>query len=180
MCLHHELGLNCFITVAVPQHARAVCLRVPAAKRSDLSATTRGHVLLVEYLEEHPCMLGQPGMGLQLTTYYRKVRVRPCTLKYAAVHGPAAHVLPQSARARALQLASTSSAWAAAHSMCVYACVPVCMRACLRAYVRVRVCACVCVSACMRVCVCVCACVCVCSAAGCTRAALVVCATLVV
>eukprot|EP00983_Pelagomonas_calceolata_P102145 1158773-Pelagomonas_calceolata.AAC.2 len=50
----------------------------PAAKKSDLSAITRGHVVLVEYLEEHPAMLGQPGMGLQLTTYYRKVGTAKC------------------------------------------------------------------------------------------------------
>jgi hypothetical protein len=29
--------------------------------------------MLVEYLEEHPSMLGRPGMGLQLSTFYRKV-----------------------------------------------------------------------------------------------------------
>lgn len=48
------------------------------AKRADLTATARGHVMLVEYLEEHPSMLGQPGMGLSLSTFYRKVRVFVC------------------------------------------------------------------------------------------------------
>jgi uncharacterized protein len=30
-------------------------------------------VLLLEYLEERPLLLLQPGMGMRLTTYYRQV-----------------------------------------------------------------------------------------------------------
>lgn len=42
-------------------------LRPPAAfsKRPELSAGS-GHVLLVEYLEEEPALLGRMGMGMRL------------------------------------------------------------------------------------------------------------------
>lgn len=41
-------------------------------KRKELSATTCGQVLLLEYLEEQPLLLPQMGMGARLTTLYRK------------------------------------------------------------------------------------------------------------
>eukprot|EP00775_Hariotina_reticulata_P011322 gene11322-11472_t len=49
--------------------------RPPAAFKTirSLSATSQGHVLLLEYLEERPLLLLQPGMGMRLTTYYRRV-----------------------------------------------------------------------------------------------------------
>ena len=40
-------------------------------KRKDLTAT-EGHVVLLEYFEEFPMLLGHPGMGARLTTYYRR------------------------------------------------------------------------------------------------------------
>jgi hypothetical protein len=70
-------GLTAFVAPNNPAtHAKTLPTCTFAAKRSDLSAVSKGHVILAEYLEEHPCMLGQPGMGMQLTTYYRKVRAR--------------------------------------------------------------------------------------------------------
>ncbi|GJR38201.1 transcription initiation factor TFIID subunit 1 isoform X1 [Tanacetum coccineum] len=49
-------------------------LRPPGAfkKKSDLSARD-GHVFLMEYCEERPLLLGNPGMGARLCTYYQKV-----------------------------------------------------------------------------------------------------------
>ncbi|GJS20660.1 transcription initiation factor TFIID subunit 1 isoform X1 [Tanacetum coccineum] len=49
-------------------------LRPPGAfkKKSDLSARD-GHVFLMEYCEERPLLLGNPGMGACLCTYYQKV-----------------------------------------------------------------------------------------------------------
>ncbi len=41
-------------------------------KRKELSAITEGPIILVEYLEENPLLLSQTGMGLRLTTFYRK------------------------------------------------------------------------------------------------------------
>ena len=35
-----------------------------------------GHILAVEYLEETPLMLGRPGMGLKLNTFYRRKHER--------------------------------------------------------------------------------------------------------
>jgi hypothetical protein len=35
-------------------------------------SATGGHVLLLEHLEEHPALLGRPGMGARLSTYYQK------------------------------------------------------------------------------------------------------------
>ncbi|KAH9606122.1 hypothetical protein KSS87_007264 [Heliosperma pusillum] len=48
-------------------------LRPPGAfkKKSDLSARD-GHVFLMEYCEERPLLLGNPGMGARLYTYYQK------------------------------------------------------------------------------------------------------------
>jgi hypothetical protein len=53
-----------------------VCLRLcrpPAAFKTvkSLSASSPGHVLLLEYLEQRPLMMLQTGMGMRLTTYYR-------------------------------------------------------------------------------------------------------------
>lgn len=47
--------------------------RPPAAFKTpkSLSAATTGHMVLLEYMEERPLMLLQPGMGMKLTTYYR-------------------------------------------------------------------------------------------------------------
>ncbi|GAB2247164.1 hypothetical protein Droror1_Dr00007046 [Drosera rotundifolia] len=48
-------------------------LRPPGAfkKKSDLSVKD-GHVFLLEYCEERPLLLGNPGMGARLCTYYQK------------------------------------------------------------------------------------------------------------
>ncbi|XP_075494271.1 transcription initiation factor TFIID subunit 1-like [Primulina tabacum] len=48
-------------------------LRPPGAfkKKSDLSVKD-GHVFLMEYCEERPLLLGNPGMGARLCTYYQK------------------------------------------------------------------------------------------------------------
>lgn len=48
--------------------------RPPGAfkKKSDLSVKD-GHVVLAEYCEERPLLLGNVGMGVRLSTYYRKV-----------------------------------------------------------------------------------------------------------
>jgi len=35
-----------------------------------------GHILAVEYLEETPLLLGRPGMGLKLNTFYRRKHER--------------------------------------------------------------------------------------------------------
>lgn len=42
-----------------------------AQKKKDLTAA-EGHVLLLEYLEEHPLLLSRPAMGARLSSYYRK------------------------------------------------------------------------------------------------------------
>jgi hypothetical protein len=49
--------------------------RPPAAFKNlkSLSAGSPGHLLLLEYLEERPLLMLQPGMGMRLTTYYRCV-----------------------------------------------------------------------------------------------------------
>ncbi|CAA0807360.1 Transcription initiation factor TFIID subunit 1 [Striga hermonthica] len=49
-------------------------LRPPGAfkKKSDLSVKD-GHVFLMEYCEERPLLLGNPGMGARLCTYYQKM-----------------------------------------------------------------------------------------------------------
>ncbi|KAK9820491.1 hypothetical protein WJX72_010852 [[Myrmecia] bisecta] len=41
------------------------------AKKKDLTARD-GHIVLLEYVEEHPLLLARPGMGVRLTTFYRK------------------------------------------------------------------------------------------------------------
>eukprot|EP00882_Tetradesmus_deserticola_P023410 GHRQ01025473.1.p1 GENE.GHRQ01025473.1~~GHRQ01025473.1.p1 ORF type:complete len:184 (+),score=97.85 GHRQ01025473.1:36-587(+) len=48
--------------------------RPPAAFKNlkSLSASSPGHVLLLEYMQERPLLLLQPGMGMRLTTYYRR------------------------------------------------------------------------------------------------------------
>lgn len=48
--------------------------RPPAALRTpkSLSAASPGHVLLLEYMEQRPLLMLQPGMGLRLTTLYRR------------------------------------------------------------------------------------------------------------
>ena len=40
-------------------------------RRKDLTAV-EGHVVLLEYFEEFPLLLGHPGMGARLTSYYRR------------------------------------------------------------------------------------------------------------
>lgn len=49
-------------------------VRPPAAftKMKELSAITTGHFILLEYMEEHPLLLSNPGMGAQISTFYRK------------------------------------------------------------------------------------------------------------
>lgn len=42
-----------------------------AQKKKDLTAV-EGHIVLAEYMEENPLLLSRPGMGVRLTTYYRK------------------------------------------------------------------------------------------------------------
>ncbi|KAK9809275.1 hypothetical protein WJX73_000079 [Symbiochloris irregularis] len=58
---------------AVPAPDSGASVRPPGAftKRKDLTAG-EGHVLLVEYMEEEPLLLGRPGMGLRIITYYRR------------------------------------------------------------------------------------------------------------
>lgn len=57
-----------------PEDANPGLLRPPWAftKRTELSASNPGRVVLLEYLEEKPLLLGRPGMGARLVTYYRK------------------------------------------------------------------------------------------------------------
>lgn len=52
---------------------RACGCSPPAAFKTvkSLSASSPGHVLLLEYLEQRPLMMLQTGMGMRLTTYYR-------------------------------------------------------------------------------------------------------------
>jgi hypothetical protein len=65
---------------AIPHHSGnelkskpANTCRPPAAFKNlkSLSAGSPGHLLLLEYLEERPLLMLQPGMGMRLTTYYR-------------------------------------------------------------------------------------------------------------
>ena len=42
-----------------------------AQKKKDLTAV-KGHIVLAEYMEEHPLLLSRPGMGVRLTSYFRK------------------------------------------------------------------------------------------------------------
>lgn len=58
---------------AVPDPASGVPMRPPGAfmKKKDLTAV-EGHIVLLEYLEEQPLLLSRQGMGVRLTTYYRK------------------------------------------------------------------------------------------------------------
>ncbi|CAL8462032.1 g1563 [Coccomyxa elongata] len=57
----------------VPDPSSGVPTRPPGAftKKQDLTAV-EGHIVLLEYLEEKPLLLSRPGMGVRLTTYYRK------------------------------------------------------------------------------------------------------------
>lgn len=58
---------------AIPALNAAVPRRPPAAFKRKKELTARdGHVILLEYLEERPPLLSRPGMGVRLTTYYRK------------------------------------------------------------------------------------------------------------
>lgn len=67
---------NCLCALArVPSSPHITdSLRPPAAFKTikSLSAASPGHILLLEYIEERPLMLLQPGMGVRLTTYYRR------------------------------------------------------------------------------------------------------------
>eukprot|EP00884_Botryococcus_braunii_P021299 jgi/Botrbrau1/7853/Bobra.9_2s0029.1 len=57
----------------VPDPASGAPMKPPGAftKRKDLTSK-QGHTLLIEYVEEHPLLLGRPGMGLYLETFYKK------------------------------------------------------------------------------------------------------------
>lgn len=48
--------------------------RPPAAfqRKRELLAAEKGHLMLVEYLEEYPLLMSNNGMGARLTTFYRK------------------------------------------------------------------------------------------------------------
>jgi hypothetical protein len=62
-----------------------------AETRAALSAT-EGHVVLAEFFEEVPPLLGRPGMGMKLTTWYRKRGVddnTPDDLANAVAHAAA-------------------------------------------------------------------------------------------
>ena len=41
-----------------------------------MTVSQDGHILAVEYLEETPLLLGRPGMGLKLNTFYRRKHER--------------------------------------------------------------------------------------------------------
>mmetsp|Transcript_24112 Transcript_24112/g.67045 ORF Transcript_24112/g.67045 Transcript_24112/m.67045 type:complete len:1556 (+) Transcript_24112:2-4669(+) len=49
-------------------------VRPPGAftKMKEMSGATEGHLIVLEYLEELPLLLSNPGMGAQITTFYRK------------------------------------------------------------------------------------------------------------
>lgn len=42
-------------------------------KRKDLSMAAGGKALLFEFMEQHPLLLGRPGMCVRLATFYKKV-----------------------------------------------------------------------------------------------------------
>ncbi len=43
----------------------------PAGKKHELTPR-EGHLILLEYMEERPALIGRPGMGVKLITYYKK------------------------------------------------------------------------------------------------------------
>ncbi len=57
-----------------------VCVSYFAGKKNELTARD-GHVLLLEYLEEQPPLIGRPGMGVKLLTYY-KVRTETMCIEH--------------------------------------------------------------------------------------------------
>lgn len=56
----------------LPKNSEPV--RPPGAftRMKELSSTTQGHLVLLEYMEEYPLLLNNLGMGAQITTFYRK------------------------------------------------------------------------------------------------------------
>ena len=75
--LNLDPGCGLSIAVDLPKPG----LPSPSETTAELSATD-GHMLLLEYLEERPPLLGHPGMGAKLTTFYMKVGGGPRNTNY--------------------------------------------------------------------------------------------------
>jgi hypothetical protein len=77
---------SCRNAAALSSSPIHVC-RPPAAFKNlkSLSAGSPGHLLLLEYLEERPMLMLQPGMGMRLTTYYRCAFVPTFAISRAGV-----------------------------------------------------------------------------------------------
>lgn len=59
---------------APPDESNPALLKAPLAfkKQSEMSAAQPGRVVLLEYMEQRPPLLGRAGMGARIVTYYRK------------------------------------------------------------------------------------------------------------
>ena len=77
------------IMESIEDESNPALLRPPLAfcEEKEMRASTRGRIVLIEYLQEAPLMLNRPGMGVRLATYYR--RTAPGDIGHQAIRNEA-------------------------------------------------------------------------------------------
>ncbi|GAX83509.1 hypothetical protein CEUSTIGMA_g10934.t1 [Chlamydomonas eustigma] len=102
------------ISNSTPHPDSQIPLRPPSAfSRVKNFTTTDGHLLLLEYLEERPPLLSHQGMGLKITTFYKKRSETDTTghqlMKRAAARGPSTPIPGQSESAAKVAAAARAA-----------------------------------------------------------------------